>query len=53
MRNKPVLILLHNLVMILFVLLIAYSRSSANQIILSVIAVVYWLMGYVLIYRRK
>lgn len=38
--------------MILFVLLIAYSRSSANQIILSIMAVVYWLLGYVVIYKK-
>lgn len=53
MRNKPVLVLLHNLGMILFVFLISFSRSSANQIILSVIAVVYWLLGYVMIYRKR
>jgi len=53
MRNKPVLMLLHNLGMILFVLLIAANSSPANQIILSAIAVMYWLTGYVVIYRRN
>jgi len=53
MNYKPILVLLHNLGMILFVLLIAYNRSSANQILLSVLAITYWLSGYILIYRRK
>lgn len=52
MRNKPVLALLHNLGMILFVLLIALNKSAANQIILSVMAVVYWLLGYIMLYRK-
>jgi len=52
-RNKTILALLHNLGMILFVLLIALNRSSANQIFLSFVAVAYWLIGYVMIYRKK
>ena len=52
MRNKLTMTLLHNLGMILFIILIAYNRSSVNQIILSIIAVVYWVLGYVIIYKK-
>lgn len=43
----------HNLGMVLFVVLIAHSGSSENQIILSIVAIVYWLSGFVMIYKRN
>jgi len=52
MRNKLILAFLHNLGMILLVVLIANSGSSANQIILSVVAIVYWLLGFFMIHRK-
>ena len=52
MRNKLTMTLLHNLGLILFIILGAYIRSSVNRIILSIIAVVYWVLGYVIIYKK-
>jgi hypothetical protein len=51
--KKYLLALLHNLVMIFFVILIAYNRSFENQVLISIIASVYWIVGYVLIYGEK
>jgi len=52
MRGIAVLILQQNLVMIAFVLMIAYTGSFANQIILSIIAITYWLTAYAMIRQR-
>ena len=49
--KKPILALLHNLGMVLFLFLIASNKSPANQIVLSVVAVVYWMPGYLMIYK--
>lgn len=51
--GKPILVLLHNLGMSLLVIWISFFRSTTNQILLSVAAVIYWVLGCVLIYRVK
>jgi len=53
MRNKFLWALLHNLGMIVFVILIAKSGSSANQILLSIVAIVYWVLGFVTIFKKN
>jgi hypothetical protein len=55
MRDIPIpaLILLQNLVTIAFVVMIAINESRANQMLLSVIAITYWLTFYVKIRDKQ
>jgi len=47
------LFFLHNLVMALFILLNSINHSFGNQVLISAIAMTYWVVGCVLIYRKK
>jgi len=51
--SKPIWVLLHNLGMILLIILISFIRSTTNQILVSAVAIIYWLLGWIMIYRRK
>ena len=51
--RKTTLFFLHNLVMAFFILLNSINHSFGNQVLISAIAVTYWVAGCVLIYRKK
>lgn len=51
MREK-LLFFLHNLVMTFFVLLIVFNRSLQNQFLISAVAITYWVVGILLIYKK-
>jgi len=51
--RKAALILLHNLLMVFFVILIVFNQSFQNQVLISTIALAYWVLGLVFIYKKR
>ena len=51
--RKTTLFFLHNLIMAFFILSNSINHSFGNQVLISAIAMTYWVVGCVLIYRKK
>jgi hypothetical protein len=47
------LVFIHNLVFTALILLNSFSHSFENQILVSAIAITYWIAGWALLYRER